>query len=211
MQRIQTLLKKIDDLAKKGEKLDLIELDLMLDYTKVVYADLMEVRSNKVYVGTPEPQPEPKSTSPQQPIEPEVTMPPTNTPEIIEPQPTKESIENTGDTAKVSVSDDSIDTPKPQIQEVDAPEQNDPQPSPQEKKNINKVIGINDKYQYISELFNSDKEAYEAVLNTINEFNTADEAIDWLETEVSKEQNWDGELLSVQMFYDTVNTFFSSK
>ncbi len=76
MQRIQTLLKKIDDLAKKGEKLDLIELDLMLDYTKVVYADLMEVRSNKVYVGTPDAQPEPMPTPPKPPIDPEVKVTP---------------------------------------------------------------------------------------------------------------------------------------
>lgn len=210
MQRIQTLLKKIDDLAKKGEKLDLIELDLMLDYTKVVYADLMEVRSNKVYVGTPEPQPEPMPTPPKPSIEPEVKVTPPDTPEIKEPVPPR-SEKTEQEEPKVSIKGEDANTPKPVIQEVDVPEQGNPQPIPQEKKNINKVIGINDKYQYISELFNSDKEAYEAVLNTINEFNTADEAIDWLETEVSKEQNWDGELLSVQMFYDTVNTFFSSK
>lgn len=210
MQRIQTLLRKIDDLAKKGEKLDLIELDLMLDYTKVVYADLMEVRSNKVYIGTPEPQPEPMPTPPKPPTEPEVKVAPPETPEIKEPVPPS-SDKTEQEVPKVSIKEDEPNTSKPIIDEVKAPEQKKQQPTPQEKKNINKVIGINDKYQYISELFNSDKEVYEAVLNTINEFDTADDAINWLETEVSKEQNWDNELLSVQMFYDTINTFFSAK
>lgn len=45
MQRIHTLLQKLTDLSRLNEKATLIEIDLMMDYTKVIYADLIEWRN----------------------------------------------------------------------------------------------------------------------------------------------------------------------
>lgn len=45
MQRILVLLQKLNDLANSGTKPNLIETDLMLDYTRVLYADLLEARA----------------------------------------------------------------------------------------------------------------------------------------------------------------------
>ena len=46
MQRISTLIQKLSELAEQEKKLGLIDIDLMLDYTRVMYADLLEVRKN---------------------------------------------------------------------------------------------------------------------------------------------------------------------
>lgn len=45
MQRILVLLQKLNDLANSDKKPNLIETDLMLDYTRVLYADLLEARA----------------------------------------------------------------------------------------------------------------------------------------------------------------------
>lgn len=214
MLRIQTLLKKIDELSAKEDKLDIIEVDLMLDYTKVLYADLLELRSKKVYTGSlgtetkannPKPEEISNTTAPPQEIKQQ------------EPQQVakKEEVE-------IEIKEPvSVDVPKAAVEEKEEHQETIPQPEPvqivfepqqpKEKRNINKIIGINDKYQYISELFGNDKTAYEETLARISDFKQADDAISWLKEEISKEQNWDNELISVQMFYDTVNVFFSAK
>ena len=45
MQRIRTILQKLTDLAQRNPERSAIDIDLMLDYTRVVYADLLEVRA----------------------------------------------------------------------------------------------------------------------------------------------------------------------
>jgi hypothetical protein len=44
MQRIDTLLEKLKELNKLNEQATIIDIDLMMDYTRVVYADLQEWR-----------------------------------------------------------------------------------------------------------------------------------------------------------------------
>ena len=43
MQRIATLLQKLTELSTQGKPTQ-IDIDLMLDYTRVIYADLLEER-----------------------------------------------------------------------------------------------------------------------------------------------------------------------
>ena len=45
MQRISNLLQKLTELSGKTGEPEIIDLDLMMDYTKVIYADLLEMRS----------------------------------------------------------------------------------------------------------------------------------------------------------------------
>src|SRR5688572_16330468 len=92
MQRVQTLLQKITELSTK-EQHDIIEIDLMMDYTRVLYADLMECRNRLVFTGAV---PQPETTPPNvQPVvqeiipepEPEIATIPTQeetTPAYIE-------------------------------------------------------------------------------------------------------------------------------
>ncbi len=49
MQRIPTLLHKLHELAANREKNTEIEIDLMLDYTRVLYADLLEWRKTLAF------------------------------------------------------------------------------------------------------------------------------------------------------------------
>lgn len=207
MQRIQTLLKKIDELANKADKIDLIEVDLMLDYTKVLYADLLELRSKKVYTGQAERNITPPPTPTQQPAtQAEITEAPKKAQEeVIIPE---DEIVNYND-KPLNITNSETE-PKPVVEEIKIEELPAPQ-APKEQRNINKIIGINDKYQYISELFGNDKEAYDVTLKQINNYDNADEAVSWLKSDISKKHNWDDELVSVQMFYDTVNTFFSAR
>ena len=66
MQRMNTLVQKLSELAEKGEKNTIIDVDLMLDYTRVIYADLLEYRSRLVFTSnlpeaaSPEPEEEPQ-------------------------------------------------------------------------------------------------------------------------------------------------------
>ena len=48
MQRIATLLQKLTELSTQG-KPSQIDIDLMLDYTRVIYADLLEERKKNGY------------------------------------------------------------------------------------------------------------------------------------------------------------------
>lgn len=218
MLRIQTLLKKIDELSAKEDKLDIIEVDLMLDYTKVLYADLLELRSKKVYTGSLGTETKVEKPKPEEISNTSTTTPPQ---EIKQQEPQQLQI---NEEIEIEVKEQEFvasEAPKVAVEAQEGHQKIIPQPEPlqmafeqkrpKEKRDINKIIGINDKYQYISELFGNDKVAYEETLARVSDFEDADDALSWLKEEVSKEQNWDNELISVQMFYDTVNVFFSAK
>lgn len=46
MERIHNLLRKLQDIYYKQEEKQVIDLDLMLDYTRVLYADLLDARTD---------------------------------------------------------------------------------------------------------------------------------------------------------------------
>lgn len=46
MERIQSLLNKLQNLASQTGERQIIDIDLMLDYTRVIYADLLEAKSD---------------------------------------------------------------------------------------------------------------------------------------------------------------------
>ncbi|HEY9176652.1 MAG TPA: hypothetical protein VIN07_03130 [Flavipsychrobacter sp.] len=48
MQRINLLIQKLADLAGSDKDKSVIDTDLMLDYTRVLYADLLELRKNQL-------------------------------------------------------------------------------------------------------------------------------------------------------------------
>lgn len=200
MQRINVLLNKLSDLSRKAEKIDLIEVDLMLDYTRVLYADLVELRNKKVYTSNSElTTPKKENKKEEQPVVPA-------TPQTQTPEPTIE-ITNTEETKieEEATTSEGEEGPTPMMVE-----KVEPQPTPTTNKNIKKFIGINDKYQFISELFNNDTEAYDKVISNINSFDTASNALDWLDKDVSTEREWSEDNDSVKMFYDTVSNFFAS-
>jgi hypothetical protein len=76
-------------------------------------------------------------------------------------------------------------------------------------KDLKQAIGINDKFQFIQELFRGDVDMYERSIKTINEFHTIQEAEYWIERELKIRQGWLDDTRSVQHFYWLVKKRFS--
>lgn len=212
MQRITTLLGKIEELAAKGENIHAIELDLMLDYTRVLYADLLEIKKNHIPF---EPVTPTVTHQAEEPIV-EETETEQNT-EIIEEEDVEMEIPvsqlKTGFNIN-NIAEPTLDEVIPAIPTEEETEVEKPivevKLVAQPQADIRRQIGINDKYQYISELFGNNKEAYENVLNKINHSDSYESAVNWLD-EIHTEQKWDDENLTVASFYELLNHFFASR
>lgn len=179
MQRIPTLLQKLNELSK-SDKISALELDLMLDYTRVLYADLLEWRNRVAFTSSLEEAPGPSTNiDDDKPAIPVNTAPP---------------IELTGN-----------------AENYNAPKDDNYTSQTSTGHDIRKLIGINDKYQYISELFGNDKAAYEEVMDKINQFQHYQQSIEWLDEHAHTIYAWDDESFTVQSFYNTVSNFFASK
>ncbi|HLO69465.1 MAG TPA: hypothetical protein VK167_01260 [Flavipsychrobacter sp.] len=172
MQRIKMLLQKINEIAHKGDKATLIEIDLMMDYTRVLYADIAEIRSKLTFrTEVPDVANNPMPVKVEEPIQ-----------EIIE-QPVQEQA--------VTTTTPVVTIPEPIIKANKAP--------------IEKLIGINDKYQFISELFNNNTELYDTTIKEVGDFDSNQQAIDWLNANFK----WDSENETVQSFFSIINRHYT--
>lgn len=183
MQRIPTLLQKMSELAKLNEKATVIDIDLMMDYTRVIYADLLEWRGRALF-----------NASIETPVT-QQTQPITSKTDIPHP-PVSESVQEAEPTP-VTVEP----SPAPPAPPVET-KQFEP---------ISKFIGINDKYLFISELFGNNKTAYEEVLDEISSMETHQQARNWLDAHIVPGFNWQEENETVQSFYGILNSFFASR
>lgn len=215
MQRVQTLIQKISELASRPNP-DLIEVDLMMDYTRVLYADLAEWRNRLVFTNQV-PQPE--------------TTPPANVPQVQEEVPEKV----TQETITEPVVQQQPETTLPQQQEVvvvikeDAPHDTHVSEPRHEAlaqstvesetayatripaESIQSMIGINDKYQFISELFGNNKDDYDAVIEELETFENYPQALSWLNTYTGNRYNWDYEHETVQSFLSIIERYYYSR
>ena len=79
-------------------------------------------------------------------------------------------------------------------------------------KDIRTFIGINDKYNFISELFGNNPEAYDEILNEINLSENKREALQFLENSgITTLYQWKEDGFSEQIFYNVLNQFFASR
>ncbi|MGN6567473.1 MAG: hypothetical protein ACTHJ0_05960, partial [Flavipsychrobacter sp.] len=83
-----------------------------------------------------------------------------------------------------------------------------PQPIATTKNDIRTLIGINDKYLFISELFGNDKESYEQLLDEINGAWDEENALHLLKEHTGRFDEEESEALL--LFYGLVNKFFST-
>lgn len=175
MQRIRTVLQKLTELAQRNPDRTLIDVDLMLDYTRVIYADLLELRGGMNYkpqLNINEPTLDELSTSMS--AAPEVT-------DIIEepappaPPPAPVVIKEAEQTPVA---------PTPTPADIPAPVQPNPAmtieppkplaplpplpPTAKPAKDIRRFIDLNEKYLFLSELFNNDLRAYEETMNELS-------------------------------------------
>ncbi|MBS1689315.1 MAG: hypothetical protein JSS96_11360 [Bacteroidetes bacterium] len=183
MERISILLQKIAAIAENESKNTTIDIDLMLDYTRVLYADLLEMRGKIAFNAPPAQEREPvfakamKEDKEKHNEEPHVEI---VTPPIIAPSPASIPVSTAGN----------------------IPSGN--------KRDIRNLIGINDKYLFISELFGNNNETYEHVLNEINGAWDEQNAIDLLQEHVYGTYGWDKENETTELFYNLLNKFFST-
>lgn len=76
-------------------------------------------------------------------------------------------------------------------------------------KDLRAAIGINDKYQFIQELFRGDTDLYERSVKTINECSTLQEADYWIQREIKIIQGWQDDHHLVKHFYSLLRKRFS--
>lgn len=76
-------------------------------------------------------------------------------------------------------------------------------------KDLRHAIGINDKFQFIQELFRGDIDTYERSVKTINEFHSLQEAEYWIERELKIRQGWEDDNRAVKQFYTLVRKRFT--
>jgi hypothetical protein len=79
-------------------------------------------------------------------------------------------------------------------------------------KDIRTYIGINDKYNFISELFGNNAEAYDEILNEINLCENKKDALVFLENSgITTLYSWKEDGFSEQIFHNVLSQFFSSR
>ncbi|WP_440133186.1 hypothetical protein [Chitinophaga sancti] len=76
-------------------------------------------------------------------------------------------------------------------------------------KDLRQAIGINDKFQFIQELFRGDVDSYERSIKTINEMHSIQDAEYWIERELKIRQGWVDDNRVVRQFYALVKKRFS--
>ncbi|MGC4056577.1 MAG: hypothetical protein QM743_00430 [Chitinophagaceae bacterium] len=79
-------------------------------------------------------------------------------------------------------------------------------------RDIRSYIGINDKYNFISELFGNNSEAYEEILNELNRCGSLQDAISFLNNSgATTLYRWKEDGFSEQIFYNVLSQFFSAR
>jgi hypothetical protein len=76
-------------------------------------------------------------------------------------------------------------------------------------KDLRSAIGINDKFQFIQELFGGDEKSFETGIKTINAFKIFPEAQFYIKRELREKNNWDEESNVVKQFDQLIKRRFS--
>lgn len=197
MERVSLLLQKIKDLQSRNA--GILEIDLMLDYTRVLYADLLEWRQKAVFnqAVSPiqgKPQEHPGIHPPEHGTEEEITPEEEILPDISA-SPTEP------DDASAQYKSFKEENKSPVIFF---------ETKPPVHKDIRKHIGINEKYQFIHELFSDDTGSYEEIIGEINSFESEGEAISWLNKSVFKQFGWKEDSEAVHQFFQIISHFFAA-
>lgn len=80
------------------------------------------------------------------------------------------------------------------------------------QKDIKKYIGINDRYNFIAELFGGNAEAFDEILTEINNCDSKESATAFLENSgITTLYSWEKEGASEDIFYNILSQFFAAK
>ena len=207
-----------------------IDADLMLDYTRVIYADLLDLRRSlpslpsvglspiseptlaELSAGlaaAPEEEEADEEIYAAPPPQPSRPVPPR--PATHQPAPARQSAPQPlppRPTPPAPAAQQPLPPPPPQKQ----PAQQEPQhaaymPPAAEKKDLRRHIGINDKYRFISELFGNDVAAYERAVDAINGMRSRSEATLWMRENLWIREDADAEEV-METFRAAVSAYF---
>ncbi|MFN4315926.1 MAG: hypothetical protein ACK4E0_16670 [Chitinophagaceae bacterium] len=108
---------------------------------------------------------------------------------------------------------------RPELEEGDSPSLNDRLRQSQTElgdrlkdipiKDLRKAIGINDRFQFINELFRGDEAMYERSIKTINAFSIYPEAEYWISRELKTKLGWLADHPVVHQFDQLIKRRFS--
>jgi len=188
MQRIQTLLQKLSELSNQKGEPSLIDIDLMMDYTRVIYADLHELRNRIGFnssLPVSEPEAEPDNISLEN-MEPQLIIKDTIS-YIQEDEPVQEI---------------AIGIPEPI--EPAAPVQPVSNISEHTKPSIKNLVGINDTYLFITELFDGDRNSYEHAISRLDHLDHYQQAVDWLR----EHYTWEEDSPATETFFSILERFY---
>lgn len=240
MEQIKAILQKIENLANAGASYSSIDKDLMLRYTRDLYETLLQLQKEpKTPILTEEPEPEVETLIPNTEktisTSPEEQQPAPYNKDQQEPDTlfTVNSITEYGTAEDAALKESGNDISYISGQETI---QKDPveklnfelepelrQSNLQEpvmhstdfrtwNKDIRSYIGINDRYNFISELFQNNNEAYEEILNELNLCDSKADALKFLENSgITTLYRWKEDGFSEQIFYNVLSQFFSSR
>ncbi len=212
MERIKYLINKLNEAQHAKGQRNIIEIDLMLDYTRVLYADLLEWRGRLLHQEQPpaEPafsmpaapapvaqpsntvvaeaqQPEAAPTQPEpiaMPVMPAVADHTAVKEPITEsfPYSTRQSFTTPG-TAQTSASDTPAD--------------------------LKQLVGLNDKFQFISDLFKGNTQAFHEAMEHLNHLPDFNAAEQWVGNNLIQQYDWKEEDPAVENFYSVLKRRFS--
>ena len=77
-------------------------------------------------------------------------------------------------------------------------------------QDLRKAIGVNDRFQFIRDLFQGDEDLFEKSVRTINAFSIYPEAEYWIRRELRTKLGWDNKNETVRLFDQLVKRRFSA-
>lgn len=76
-------------------------------------------------------------------------------------------------------------------------------------RDLKKAIGVNDRYQFVNDLFRGDENMYERSMKTINGFSIYPEAQYWIQRELKVKMGWKEDSDTVKLFDQLIKRRFS--
>gem|GEM_PF-6290580 len=240
MERIKYLINKLNEAQHMKGQRSIIEIDLMLDYTRVLYADLLEWRG-RLMQQEPMPLPDmpdapapvaekpqapaPVATQPAAPTAPTPAPAQAPTAPVVPPSAPATAVEAAAPTQPTAtqpqVTEQAAEAPAkeplsesfpystrqqpviPTPEPAAAPATAIPQPD------LKQLVGLNDKFQFISELFRGNSAAFQEAIEHLNHQPNYNAAQQWVKDNLTFQYGWQEEDATVENFYSVLKRRFS--
>lgn len=203
---IGKMLERINDSAEKS----VLDLDLLLDYTRVIYADLLDWKNKlqnqealeklgvKAIAGN-------KSQFEAKEGSGIVMEVPINTTSA----PISNAITDTELETQISETNAASFTTMEVADSKEVSNESNVVATVPQARDFRNWIGINDRYLFMNELFDNNKFDYESLFDFINQCQDLKQAEEWLDKEYLQNKKWNREDKTVELFYGLLHQFFS--